>query len=651
MTQYEYEYSINQPEAFWSTIAKETISWYTPWHTVLKYNYHEGMIRWFEGATLNVSYNCIDRHLATRGQKTAFIWEGDKPSESRHVTYQDLHREVCALALTLRSLGLQKGDRAIIYMPMIPEAAFAMLACARLGATHSVVFAGFSAESLRSRIEDCQATVLITANLAKRGGKVIPLKHIVDEALSAETTIQKVLVFNRETNPEHPSCTVSGRDIDASTLIPSFYDQPCEPEPVDAEHPLFILYTSGSTGKPKGVVHSTGGYLTYAAYTHREVFDLKETDIFMCTADIGWITGHSYVVYAPLANGATSVIFESTPLYPTAERYWQTIEKHGVSIFYTAPTAIRTLIKEAPESPRNYAMHSLRVLGSVGEPINPDAWEWYYKEVGKNRCPIVDTWWQTETGGILISPKASQFNTSKPDTIKPNTIKPGAATTPLHGIRPCLLDDKGQEITTKEASGNLCIAFPWPGQARTVYNDHQRFVDTYFTMYPGYYCTGDGSHRDSDGDYWITGRVDDVLNVSGHRVGTAEVEGAIAHAGIVTEAAVVGKPHDTKGTSIYAFCILDDYHLGLHSSEEQNHSSVSEALIQKIKQSVRTQIGGFAVPDGILFVPGLPRTRSGKIMRRILRKIVEGQSDAIGDTSTLTDPGVVEQIITLYKAS
>jgi acetyl-CoA synthetase len=641
-----YQKSITDTEAFWSTVASNTLDWFSPWHTVLRHNYKEGLIKWFEGATLNVSHNCIDRHLIKQPDKTALIWEGDNPHESRRISYKELHREVSALALALKSIGVEKGDRIVIYMPMIPEAAFAMLACARIGAIHSIVFAGFSAESLRSRIEDCSAKMVITANLAKRGGKIIPLKQIVDKALETKSTIEHVLIFNRETNTQYPLCTVEERDLEASSLIAKFYDKRSEPEKLDAEHPLFILYTSGSTGKPKGVVHTTGGYLTYAAITHREVFDLKDNDIFFCTADIGWITGHSYVVYGPLANGATTVMFESTPLYPNPNRYWETIEKYNVSIFYTAPTAIRTLIKEAPESAKNFQMRSLRVLGSVGEPINPDAWQWYHSEVGKGRCPIVDTWWQTETGGILISSRASEYKNKDGSLVEQ---KPGAAATPFFGIKPCLLDEQGKEIFETEASGNLCISFPWPGQARTVYNDHQRFIETYFKMYPGYYFTGDGSHRDKDSEYWITGRVDDVLNVSGHRVGTAEVEGAIVHSGVVTEAAVVGKPHDTKGTSIFAFCILDEFHLGLHTSDEQNHSTITKDLIDKVKQSVRSQIGGFAVPDGILFVPGLPRTRSGKIMRRILRKIVENDIGAIGDTSTITDPSIVSVILGLYE--
>jgi len=573
-------------------------------------------IEWFADGTLNLSVNCLDRHLAERGERTAIIFEADEPGTGRTITYRELYEETCRFANLLKSRGIQGGDRVMIYMPMIPEAAAAMLACARIGAIHSVVFGGFSPESLAGRIADCDASAVITADEGVRGGKVIPLKRNVDEALLPKD-VATVIVVNR-TGGDVPM--KAGRDVSYSDVRDSLATD-CEPAVMDAEDPLFILYTSGSTGKPKGVVHTTGGYGVWAATTFDWVFDYKPDDIFWCTADVGWITGHSYVVYGPLMNGATSVMFDGVPNYPDFGRFWETVDRLGVTIFYTAPTAIRALEREGDDWVTRHSRKSLRLLGSVGEPINPDAWEWYWRVVGDGRCPIVDTWWQTETGGILISPLAGAVD-----------LKPGSATKPLPGIEPVLVD-ANHKLLEGPASGNLCISASWPGQMRTVWGDHGRFFETYFKAYPGLYFTGDGCRRDEDGYYWITGRVDDVMNVSGHRIGTAEVESSLVSHAKVAEAAVVGYPHDIKGTAIYAYVTLN-------AGEEG-----SEALREELIQEVRHDIGAFSAPEKIHFTPALPKTRSGKIMRRILRKIAEGESGGFGDTSTLADPSVVEALV------
>lgn len=617
-----YRRSITDPEEFWGNIAREYVSWIKPWDKVLDWDYGKAYIRWFLGATLNVCYNCVDRHLATRAQKTALICEGNEPGEVRRCTYQELYHEVCRVANALKSLGIKKGDRVAIYMPMVPEAVFSILACARIGAVHSVIFAGFSADSIRGRVEDSQAKLIITANEGIRGAKHFKLKDIVDEAIEPLSFVEHVLVYQRT---QKQTSMKDNRDIWWHHLVPSMKnDCPCEE--MDSEDPLFILYTSGSTGKPKGALHTQGGYLVYVAATHKLVFDYKEDDIYFCAADIGWITGHSYIVYGPLANGATTVMFESVPNYPDAGRYWDVIDRHKVSIFYTAPTAIRSVAKEGESLPDKYNLSTLRILGSVGEPINEDAWLWYYNRVGRKECSVVDTWWQTETGGILISPLPGAIPT-----------KPGSATFPFFGIQPVIVDDNGNELTGNSVRGKLCIKFPWPGQMRTVYGDQKRFFETYFSQFPGLYFTGDACIRDGDGYYWITGRVDDVLNVSGHRIGTAELESALVQSGVVAEAAVVGVPHEIKGIGIFSFCILRE---GVVESHD---------IIQKIKDAAKKGIGGFAVPDHILCVPGLPRTRSGKIMRRILRKIAEGQYGEIGDTTTLADPTIVSAIIEKVK--
>ncbi|MFG1206126.1 acetate--CoA ligase [Xanthobacter flavus] len=614
-----YAASVNDPNAFWGEHGKR-IDWFTPYTKVKNTSYDPGhvSIKWFEDGVTNVAYNCVDRHLETRGDQVAIIWEGDSPDESRKITYRELSSEVNKLANILRNRGVEKGDRVTIYLPMIPEAAFAMLACARLGAIHSIVFGGFSPDSLGGRIADCGSKVVITADEGLRGGRKVPLKANVDAAVNQiEGGVDHVIVVRRTGGKVDMT---PGRDVYYDEAAAMVTDE-CPAEPMNAEDPLFILYTSGSTGKPKGVLHTTGGYLVYASMTHQYVFDYHPGDIYWCTADVGWVTGHSYIVYGPLANGATTLMFEGIPNYPSVSRFWDVIDKHQVSIFYTAPTAIRSLMQAGEEPVKRTSRASLRLLGSVGEPINPEAWEWYYHVVGEGRCPIVDTWWQTETGGILITPL--------PGATK---LKPGSATRPFFGVQPEVVDAAGA-VQEGACEGNLVIADSWPGQMRTVYGDHERFEQTYFSTYPGKYFTGDGCRRDADGFYWITGRVDDVINVSGHRMGTAEVESALVAHPKVSEAAVVGFPHDIKGQGIYAYVTLMD---GVEPTEE---------LRKELVAWVRREIGPIASPDLIQFAPGLPKTRSGKIMRRILRKIAEDQFESLGDTSTLADPGVVEDLI------
>ncbi len=612
-----YAESLENPDAFWARQAKEFVSWSRTWDRVSNWDFHTADIRWFEGAKLNVCYNCVDRHLSARADQVAILWEGDDPKEDRKVTYRDLHEAVCRFANALLARGVEKGDRVSIYMPMIPEAAIAMLACARIGAVHSVVFGGFSPDALKDRILDSDCKVLITADEGLRGGRSVPLKVNADLALLNCPAVHTVFVVRR-TGGE--IAWHSERDVwyHEATAAASPVSTPVE---MDAEDPLFILYTSGSTGKPKGVLHTSGGYLMYVAMTHKYVFDYHDGDIYWCTADVGWVTGHSYILYGPLANGATTLMFEGVPTYPDAGRFWQVIDKHQVNIFYTAPTAIRALMGQGTEFVKRSARSSLRLLGSVGEPINPEAWEWYYHVVGDGRCPVVDTWWQTETGGVLISPLPG----ARP-------LKPGSATLPLFGIEPALVDDKGQELSGP-ASGALIIKRSWPGQMRTVYGDHERFKDTYFKMFPGAYFTGDGARRDADGYYWITGRIDDVMNVSGHRIGTAEVESALVLHVAVSEAAVVGYPHSLKGQGIYAYVTLM---VGI---------TPTEALQKELAAHVRREIGGIATPDVVQWAPGLPKTRSGKIMRRILRKIAADEIDNLGDISTLADPSVVDDLV------
>ncbi|MNF53225.1 Acetyl-coenzyme A synthetase [compost metagenome] len=612
-----YQQSIEQPELFWGEQATSFLTWFKPWDQVHHSDLKKGEAEWFKGGKLNVAYNCIDRHLEQRGDQIAIIWEGDNPAESAQITYRKLHSHVNRLANVLKDRGVKKGDRVCIYMPMIPEAAYAMLACARIGAVHSVVFGGFSPDALRDRILDADCRTVITADEGVRGGKYVPLKQNVDKALKDCPNVSSVVVVERT---QGEIAWVEGRDIWYHEALHGASEE-CPPEWMDAEDPLFILYTSGSTGKPKGVLHTTGGYLLGAAMTHKYVFDYHEGDIYWCTADVGWVTGHSYIVYGPLANAATSLMFEGVPNYPDASRFWQVIDKHQVNIFYTAPTAIRALMREGEEPVKKASRSSLRLLGSVGEPINPEAWEWYYNVVGDQRCPIVDTWWQTETGSILITPLPGA-----------TALKPGSATRPFFGVQPALLDEKGKEIDGP-GSGVLAIKASWPSQIRSIYGDHKRLVDTYFAAYPGYYFTGDGARRDEDGYYWITGRVDDVINVSGHRIGTAEVESALVLHDAVAEAAVVGYPHDLKGQGIYAFVTPMK---GLEPSEE---------LKKELLALVSKEIGSFAKPELIQWAPGLPKTRSGKIMRRILRKIACNELDNLGDTSTLADPSVVQNLI------
>jgi len=612
-----YQQSVEAPDAFWAEQAKAFLDWSKPWQQVQQADLKTGHASWFKGGELNVSYNCIDRHLEKRGDQVAIIWEGDNPSESAEITYNKLHHNVARLANVLKSRGVKKGDRVCIYMPMIPEAAYAMLACTRIGAVHSVVFGGFSPDALRDRILDADCRTVITADEGVRGGKYVALKQNVDKALQSCPNVSTVLVVERTQGEVQ---WVEGRDIWYHEAMHGMSTD-CPPEPMGAEDPLFILYTSGSTGKPKGVLHTTGGYLLQAALTFKYVFDYRDGEIFWCTADVGWVTGHSYIVYGPLANGATSLIFEGVPNYPDTSRFWQVIDKHQVNIFYTAPTAIRALMREGTGPLQSTSRDSLRLLGSVGEPINPEAWEWYFHQVGKERCPIVDTWWQTETGGIMLTPLVSA-----------SQIKPGCATRPLFGVQPVLLDEQGKEISGA-GSGVLAIKASWPGQIRSVYGDQQRMVETYFKPYPGYYFTGDGARRDEDGDYWITGRVDDVLNVSGHRIGTAEVESALVLHDSIAEAAVVGYPHDVKGMGIYAFVT------------PMNGVEPNEALKKELLAHVTKEIGSFAKPELIQWAPALPKTRSGKIMRRILRKIACNELDSLGDTSTLADPSVVEGLI------
>ncbi|MCV0379582.1 acetate--CoA ligase [Nitratireductor sp.] len=616
-----YENSIKDPEKFWEKHGKR-IDWFTP-YTKVKNTSFEGdvSIKWFEDGVTNVSYNCIDRHLEKRGDQTAIIWEGDNPYDDRKITYRELHDRVCRLANVMKSNGVKKGDRVTIYMPMIPEAAYAMLACTRIGAVHSVVFGGFSPDSLAGRIEDCKSDFVITADEGLRGGRKVPLKENTDKAIAlaeaAGAKVRHVLVVQRTAGKIN---WFEGRDLwyheETAKAEPA-----CEPEKMNAEDPLFILYTSGSTGKPKGVLHTTGGYLVYASMTHEYVFDYHEGDVYWCTADVGWVTGHSYIVYGPLANGAVTLMFEGVPNYPDASRFWQVVDKHNVNIFYTAPTAIRALMGAGDDFVTRTSRSSLRILGSVGEPINPEAWEWYYNVVGEKKSPIVDTWWQTETGGILITPLPGATD-----------LKPGSATRPFFGVQPQLVDGEGK-VLEGATSGNLCITDSWPGQMRSVYGDHERFIQTYFSTYKGKYFTGDGCRRDEDGFYWITGRVDDVINVSGHRMGTAEVESALVSHDKVSEAAVVGYPHDVKGQGIYCY-------ITLMAGEEG-----SEELKKELVAHVRSEIGPIASPDKIQFSPGLPKTRSGKIMRRILRKIAEDDYGALGDTSTLADPAVVDDLI------
>ncbi|MCO5200418.1 MAG: acetate--CoA ligase [Chloroflexi bacterium] len=621
MAEYEalYRRSIDDRDAFWSEMANKHLTWMAPFTSVCQENLHTGEIRWFDGGKLNVSVNCLDRHLAAQGDKTAIIMEGDEPGTNRSLTYRKLHAEVCRLANALRKRGVKKGDRVAIYMGMVPELAAAMLACARIGAVHSVIFGGFSPRSIRDRIDDSTCKAIITQDEGRRGGRLVPLKANVDEALKAPGhTIEFTIVFRHTGNPVNMQ---AGRDLwwhDTLAGEPA----EAEPEVMDSEDPLFVLYTSGSTGKPKGVLHTQAGYLLYTALSHRYVFDIRDEDVYCCAADVGWITGHSYIVYGPLANGTTSVMFESVPTYPDAGRYWDMVDRLGITVFYTAPTAIRAIAREGNDQPRRYSRKSLRVLGTVGEPINPEAWRWYYNVVGEQRCAIVDTYWQTETGGHMITGFAGA-----------TVMKPGSGSLPFFGVQPCVVDEVGEELLGNNVTGRLCMKASWPGMMRTVYGDHERFVQTYLSLYPGKYFTGDGCLRDQDGYYWITGRVDDVLNVAGHRLGTAEIEGALVGHPACAEAAVVGYPHDVKGTAVYAYVHLNAGYSG------------SAELAKELRDAVRRDISAIATPDKIQFVEGLPKTRSGKIMRRILRKIAEGEPENVGDVTTLADPAVVEDII------
>lgn len=611
-----YEHSMHDPEGFWGDIGR-MFEWIKSFTKVKNTSFNGDVsIKWFEDGVMNITANCIDRHLPARGNKTAILWEGDEPNQSKIVTYNELHAQMCKLANAMKSLGVKKGDRVTIYMPMVPEAAYAMLACARIGAVHSVIFGGFSPDSIRSRIEDCQSDFVITANEGVRGGKRIPLKANIDAAIEG-LNVRHVLVLDSSTRRGEG---IKQRDVMWHDIV-SQQSADCAPEPMNAEDPLFILYTSGSTGKPKGLLHSTAGYLVFVATTHQYVFDIEEDDVYWCTADVGWITGHSYIVYGPLANGSTTLMFEGIPTYPDGARFWQIIDKHKVTKFYTAPTAVRSLMRLGDALVKTTKRNTLKILGSVGEPINPEAWLWYYNVVGAGRATIMDTWWQTETGGHMITPLPGVTD-----------LKPGSATKPFFGVQPMVLDTQGQ-VLEGACEGALCIADSWPGQARTIYGDHQRFIDTYFSTFKGYYFTSDGCKRDVDGDYWITGRMDDVINVSGHRLGTAEIESALVAHHIVAEAAVVGYPHDIKGQGIYAYVTLKD------------GKDNSNALVAELKQSVRMHIGGLAVPDFIHVTTGLPKTRSGKIMRRILRKIAENDYENLGDTSTLLDPDIVKQLI------
>ena len=612
-----YQQSINDPEHFWAEQAEQFLLWSKRWDSVMNCDYLTGHIRWFEGGELNVSVNCLDRHLETRADQVAIIWEGDDPNQDKKITYRELFESVCQFSNVLKSLGVKKGDRVCIYLPMISEAATVMLACTRIGAVHSIVFGGFSAEALKDRILDSDCQFVVCADEGYRGGKTLPIKANVDLAAQSCPNLKKVVVIK---NTGNPVAWDAARDIDYYEAMQKA-SVDCPPEPMGAEDPLFILYTSGSTGQPKGVLHTTGGYLLFAAMTHKYIFDYHDGDIYWCTADIGWITGHTYMIYGPLCNGATTLLFEGVPTYPEADRFWRVIDKHHVNIFYTAPTAIRALMAQGDEFVTRTDRSSLRILGSVGEPINPEAWEWYYHVVGQGRCPIMDTWWQTETGGILITPLPGV-----------TALKPGSATLPFFGVKPEIMDTVGT-IREGVAEGVLVISRSWPGQARTVYGDHQRFIDTYLKNYPGYYFTGDGARRDEEGYFWITGRVDDVINVSGHRMGTAEIESALVLHELVAEAAVVGYPHDIKGQGIYAYVTLN---VGVEPSE---------ALRKELVALVRKEIGAIANPDIIQWAPSLPKTRSGKIMRRILRKVAANELDNLGDTSTLADPSVVANII------
>ncbi len=616
-----YQESVSDPEKFWNQQA-DTLHWFEKWDKTFSFDYYQANIKWFLNGKINVAYNCLDRHLEKNGDKIAIIWEDDSGKGGKKYTFKQLHEEVSKMANILKKNGVKKGDRVAIYMGMIPELAFSMLACARIGAIHSIIFGGFSQEAIRTRVLDSKCKMLITANEGVRGGKKIPLKETVDKGLAGVSSIERVLVVKRtdaEVNMQEP------RDVYYHDELMKV-DANCPAEILDSEDPLFILYTSGSTGKPKGVLHTQAGYLLYASLTHKYVFDIRPDDIYFCAADIGWITGHSYIIYGPLANGTTTLMFESVPNYPDASRYWEVVEKYRVNVFYTAPTAIRAIAKEGNEFVKKHDRSSLRVLGSVGEPINKDAWLWYYNEVGEKKCGIVDTWWQTETGGIMITPLPGATET-----------KPGSATRPFFGIQPCLVNEKGEEVLGNNVSGKLCIKHSWPGQMRTVYGDHDRFVKTYFSDFPGKYFSGDGAKRDEDGYYWITGRVDDVLNVSGHRLGTAEIESSIVSSGEIAEVAVVGVPHEIKGEAIYAFAI------------PRNNTSSVESVKEKINAHLKDTIGSFAKPDKIQLVPGLPKTRSGKIMRRILRKIASGEREEFGDVTTLADPSIVAKIIENYR--